>query len=145
MHMTHRPASARNVLGKTADISPFAAFQLESQPACLDRKQLQAVDEHAPRRPLDLATLPGKPIQALPPVLQGRVHRRYLGRFPEKAGGDTPYRLCLERRHGEPLDHLAFTIARRRPLAECNLEPIGLVGIEQQAARLGRLAKAHRE
>jgi len=84
-------------------------------------------------------------IEALAVVLERRVHRRHLQGFAEECRCALAHGCLIERRHGCRLHGVALTISRRRAAAKGDAKQIGLVGIEQESARLGGLTEADRQ
>ena len=84
-------------------------------------------------------------VQPLAFELQGRVHRRHLLLFAQERRQRRVDRTIVQRRYGGALDDFGLAVARLGARAELDEHAIGLAGVQQPAADLGRLPEADRQ
>ena len=84
-------------------------------------------------------------VQALAFELQRRMHRRHLLLLAQERRQHGIDGAIVQRRHRGALDHLRFAVTRLGALAELHEHAVGLAGVQQPTAHLGRLPEADRQ
>ena len=101
---------------------------------------LEPVDAHRPRRPLDLLPGPGQLVEATPADLHRRDHRRELLDVADEAR-ERALDLVAGERHGALVEDLARGVERAGGDAEHDPAPVGLALLREVAQQAGGAAE----
>ena len=133
-----------DVLGKSADIRPLAAINVEFYAISFERAQIKRVYRHGARGPFQFDPLPGIFVKWAAVALEGGMHGRHLQDVATEAG-EHRFKLFARHRHRPGFQNPALRIRGIGAHTEPDGRGIALVRGEQFPGKLGRLAEAERQ